>query len=65
MREGGGGGGTGGKTLKGDGTKKRGGETKILKKGASRVKGGWHLKKGADWDPLTNYVNIMLHSIQA
>ena len=43
-------------TLKGGGTEKRGGDTKILKRGeASWAKGG-ALKRSGGWNPLTNYV---------
>ena len=40
-------------TLKRGGTEKRGGETKILKRGSSWVKGQC-LKKGS-WNPIMNY----------
>ena len=41
--------------LKGDGTEKRGGETKILKGGGKLGHGGGPLQRGRGWKPLTNY----------
>ena len=43
-------------TLKGDATEKRGGETKILKRGGKLSQGVGALKWGG-WNPLTNYGN--------
>ena len=40
--------------LKGDGTEKRGGETKIFKRGGKLGQGVDALKRGS-WNPLTNY----------
>ena len=48
-------GGTVSNTLKGGGTEKRGGQTKILKRGQAGSRGA--LKRGKGWNFLTNYVN--------
>ena len=48
-------GGTVWNTLKGGGTEKMGGETKILKRGKAGSRGGCFKKRGA-WNRLTNYV---------
>ena len=43
-------------TLKGGGTEKRGGDTKILKRGRQAgSRGGGALKRSGGWSPLTNY----------
>ena len=48
-------GGTVSNTLKGGGTEKTGGQTKILKRGQGGSRGA--LKCRRDWNPLTNYVS--------
>ena len=42
-------------TLKGGGTEKRGGDTKILKRGRQAGSRGGALKRSGGWSPLTNY----------
>ena len=42
-------------TLKGGGTEKRGGDTKILKIGGQAGSGVDALKRGRGWNHLTNY----------
>ena len=50
------------KYLKRGGTERRGGKTKILKKGGGQAgsRGGCLRKGGGLWNPLTNYRNISL-----
>ena len=46
---------------KGGGTEKRGGETKIFKRGQAGSRGGCN-KKGA-WNPLMNYAVVSIHQL--
>ena len=51
----------GGGTVQGCGTEKKGGETKIFKKGGGSKlgQGVGALKKGGGWNPLTNYEGVL------
>ena len=53
-------GGTVKNTLKGGGTEKRGGETKISKRRGKLGQGMGTLKRGG-WNPLTNYMAVYLY----